>query len=287
MKRTHFKFPLRLMSILQSAGVCLVMSFLLTVMGCSQAAGGPGLRSGFASGTKKVFAFVSYKPQDPEWRKALGKQSVQKVAAAFSALTDDPYEVEVLVDPEQLCISGLKEKLTQYAQSLSSEDTFIMYSHTHGLHPGLLLEFGEKPATLSWNDLADAILALPARNVIIFTMSCHSGHLADVIKSKSASWEGRSRAGRNLVILTAASADQMPGPSPEPGVGNPFTYAVETAVRGLADGFLRAGKDGRVDLEELVKYVTATTREKSVGKALSPQFAGEYAPDATFVFTEK
>ena len=28
MKRTHFKFPLRLMSILQSAGVCLVMNFL-------------------------------------------------------------------------------------------------------------------------------------------------------------------------------------------------------------------------------------------------------------------
>ena len=158
------------------------------------------------------------------------------------------------------------------SRSLATNDTFVIYSHSHGNAVGTYFA--------SWPDLADAILKIPARNVVVLTMSCHSGYLAEALQAKRNLWEGRTKSGRNLIVLTSVSPDQSSGPSPEPGIGNPFTYAVTTAIQGAADGFSGRPKDGRIEMQEFVDYIRETANEHSRGQVHRPQAAGEYLPQA-------
>ena len=67
------------------------------------------------------------------------------------------------------------------------------------------------------------------------------------------------------------------------GIGNPFSYAVRKALAGKADGAVDGQKDGKTTMEELVKYILATAKEKSVDQYAEPQFAGEYNESDLFL----
>jgi len=113
-------------------------------------------------------------------------------------------------------------------------------------------------------------------------MACHSGYLTDALRGVSAAWQGRSLAGRNLSVLASVAADQLSDASEDPAIGNAFTYAVTTALRGAADGFGGKTADGRVDMEELKTYVISTAHDPSTGQQHSPRFAGEYVSSEVF-----
>jgi hypothetical protein len=221
--------------------------------------------------SRRILVFGDVASNNPAWQQALMERSIHQVADAFKA---HPYEVD-LIPTAQLTSRVVKERLAQYARTLTTNDTFAMYSHSHGGPRGTFFA--------NWSELTDSILAIPARDVVIFAMSCHSGNLTDTLTRRKPEWEGRSKAGRSLVVLTPVSAAQLCSPSPERGVGNPFTYAVTTALQGAADGISGDGKDGRIGMKELVDYVLKTTREKSRGRTYEPQFAGEYPEGVTFV----
>ena len=89
-------------------------------------------------------------------------------------------------------------------------------------------------------------------------------------------WEGRQAAGRDLVVLTAVAADELATPSPDPAIGNPFTHAVSTALRGAADGFDGRPVDGNIDMAELTGYVLRTAAGTIRGQEHTPQHAGEH-----------
>ncbi len=207
----------------------------------------------------------------PPEQLALMERSIAGVAAAFAA---HAFEVE-LVPTEGLSGAVVRERLAEYQRTLTSEDTFVLYSHSHGGPLGTFF-FG-------WVKFADRILALPARNVIVLTMSCQSGTLTDKLLAHKAEWEGRGAAGRSLVVLTPVDANQNAGPSPEPGIGNPFTHAVITALQGDADGCTGRERNGRIELQELVDHVLAVTRAKSRDQSHRPQFAGEFPAGAALV----
>lgn len=219
----------------------------------------------------KILIFGDVNPNNPPPQQALMERSIKEVGEAFKL---HGYDVDV-IPTAQLSAAKVKERLAQYTRSLKPEDTFVMYSHSHGGPRGTFFA--------NWTEFADAILALPARRVIIFAMSCHSGCLADTLNAMKSKWEGRSKSGRSLVVLTPVSAAQMAGPSPERGIGNPFTYAVTTAVQGAADGFAKGEKNGCVEMKELVDYVLQVTHDKSRALSHSPQFAGEYPAGEVFV----
>ena len=222
-------------------------------------------------GVRRILIFGDAAPNNPPRQQALMERSIKLVAETFKA---HGYEVD-LIPTMELGASIVEERFAHYARTLGTNDTFVMYSHSHGNRRGTF--FAE------WDAYASAILALPARNVVIFSMSCHSGNLTDTLNRRKSEWAGRSSLGRGLVVLTPVSANQLCGPSPEPDVGNPFTYAVTTAARGAADGFTAGQKNGQVEMQELVDYVIQTTREKSRGKAHTPQFTGEFPVGKAFV----
>lgn len=219
----------------------------------------------------RLLVFGDPSKSSPAAQVALMERSIAGVAAAFAT---HGFEVD-LVPTKDLNGKVVRERLADYARTLTSDDTFVLYSHGHGG------PFGNFFA--GWSRFADSILALPARNVVVFAMSCQSGSLTDKLLARKAEWEGRGAAGRSLVVLTPVDASQNAGPSPEPGIGNPFTHAVISAVQGNADGSSGKERNGRVELQELVDHVLAVTRAKSRDQSHRPQFAGVFPPEATFV----
>ncbi len=234
-----------------------------------------------------AFTFFKAAPSDPPGKQDFGLDQMTKVADALTAVPSPNFHVEVVVDPNQISIDSLRAKLAAYRDNLDDQDTFVLYSHTHGETPGLLIDFETgslEGAAYRWEDLAKDIVALPARNVVILVMACHSGYLAEAINAIDADWQGqRVAAGRSLVVLTAVSKDQLSNPtdiSTAPtAVGNPFTYAVRTALGGAADGVSDGVQDKQVTLSELVKYVLETAKEASTDGYADPQFAGEYVAE--------
>lgn len=241
------------------------------------------------SATAQASAFTFFKPapSDPPGKQDFGLDQMTKVADALVAVPSPDFHVEVAVDPNQISVASLRAKLAAYRDSLDDQDTFVLYSHTHGETPGLLIDFETgslEGAAYRWEDFAQDIVDLPARNVVILVMACHSGYLAEAINALSADWQGqRKTAGRSLVVLTAVSKDQLSNPtdiSTAPtAIGNPFTYAVRTALGGAADGVSDGVQDKKVTLSELVEYVLETAKEASTDGYADPQFAGEFVAD--------
>lgn len=196
------------------------------------------------------------------------ERSIAGVAAAFAARG---FEVD-LVPTDDLSASVVRERFAEYERTLTSADTFVLYTHGHGGPFGTFFA--------AWPQYAERILALPARQVIVLSMSCQAGGLTDRLLTRKAKWEGRAAAGRSLVVLTPVDASQNAGPSPEPGIGNPFTHAVITALQGDADGCSGRERNGRIELQELVDHVRTVTRAKSRDQSYRPQFAGEFPVEA-------
>ncbi len=120
-------------------------------------------------GVRRILVFGDAAPNNPPRQQALMERSIKLVAETFKA---HGYEVD-LIPTTELGSSIVKERFAHYARTLGINDTFVMYSHSHGNRRGTF--FAE------WDEYASAILALPARNVVIFSMSCHSGNLTDTL----------------------------------------------------------------------------------------------------------
>jgi hypothetical protein len=219
----------------------------------------------------RLLVFGDPSTTSPPEQLALMERSIAGVAAAFAARG---FEVD-LVPTEDLTVSVVRARLADYQRTLTSADTFVLYTHGHGGPFGTFFA--------GWVPFAERILALPARNVIVLTMSCQAGGLTDRLLARKVKWEDRGAQGRSLVVLTPVDAQQNAGPSPESGIGNPFTYAVITAVQGDADGCSGRDRNGRIELQEFVDHVLAVTRAKSRDQSYRPQFAGVFPADAALL----
>ena len=218
-------------------------------------------------------------------------------------------EVEV-----QVTGAIFREQLRRLAKTATSRDTVIIYTHTHGTKAnderqtpaGLVLDPGPKRpgehAVFSWEQYADLLLEIPAKNVVVLTMSCYSGGLIERLNSPEVRrrWENRKREGRNLVVLTSQNKELMSPPIvKQRELINPFTYAVSAAFAGQADGFTlvdgkadNAGpKDGRLTVGELIDYVLHTTEQTKSDapqrpNIAQPQLTGSFDRDAVLLVGE-
>ena len=199
-----------------------------------------------------------------------------------------------------------KERLEKLAATATPEDTVVIYTHSHGHRNGfeksqplggivmdLPVRQPKHRGTLLWDEYVDLLLKIPAKNVVVLTMSCFSGGLVEYLNSPQVKeqWKNRrEEEGRSLIVLTSQNKDLLSVPIVKDGeLINPFTSAVAKALSGEADGFRLPGghptqpgkKDGKLTVGEMIDFVLHTT-ENAVsevprrGNNAKPQWTGSF-----------
>ena len=181
-----------------------------------------------------------------------------------------------------------RERLQRLIETAKPQDTVVIYTHSHGCRNGfeqsqplggIVIDLPIKRlphgGTMLWDEYADLLLRIPAKNVIVLTMSCFSGGFVEYLNSKEVQdrWKDRRvKEGRNFIVLTSQNDSLTSDPVMKgKEIVNPFTYAVAKAFDGDADGFvLEDGKptvalrkDSRLSVGELIDFVLYTTKYTS------------------------
>ncbi|MHC5038141.1 MAG: EF-hand domain-containing protein [Planctomycetota bacterium] len=232
-------------------------------------------------------------PQDLQERGVVAAKKITDAMRKFRPESIVDALAEAVMTKQQFLRGGVKEKVTgdtfrerlrQLAKTVSPQDTVIVYTHTHGrkagfeeLQPlgGMVLDHPirrpEHQGTILWNEYVELLLKIPAKNVLVLTMSCFSGGLVEHLDSPQVRdrWKDRKpKQGRNLIFLTSQNKDRMSPPIVKDGeVINPFTFAVAKALAGEADGFKGKNgesaesrrKDGKLTVGEIIDYILHTT----------------------------
>ena len=279
--------------------------------------------SQFPTSASRTFflALGKSKAADPPQQQERAIVAVRKVTNAakqfqpsiiVEALTEDVMTRKQLWRGEvEVKVNGaiFQKRLQQFAQTVGSQDTVIIYTHSHGTRDGsdtsqplggILLDPGprrpESRAIFPWDEYAELILNIPAKNVMVLTMSCFSGGLAEHFNSPDVRnrWNDRRRShGRNFIVLTSQNSDLLSPPIVKGGeLINPFTYAVAEAFAGKADGFELVGgkpersrrKDGKLTIGELIDFILYTTENTS---SETPQRRNIAKPQLTGSFDRK
>ncbi len=225
-------------------------------------------------------------------------------AVAESVMTKEQYQRGEA--REKVTGAIFKERLTRLATDTTPQDTVVIYTHSHGRKNGfeesqplggivmdLPVRRTKHRGAFLWDEYVDLLLKIPAKNVVVLTMSCYSGGLVEHLNSLQVRdrWKDRrQKQGRSLIVLTSQNKDLQSPPIVRNGeVINPFTYAVAKMLAGEADGFnLVRGKpakpphkDGILTVGEMIDYVLYTTehtiseqaRLKNIAK---PQLTGSF-----------
>jgi dienelactone hydrolase len=277
---------------------------------CGQAA--HGAADGGAGEPKRIFfGFCKSKDSDPAPMRQRGADAVGSVQAR---LVRFGFEGCVLQDlgaqalgPSNCASTAVSRASVMSALEscrlrLGTNDTVVIYSHSHGLmgrfgrQGGLALDGGGgeprgRGPSLDWAEYAEQLLALPAKTVVVLTMACHSGGLVDYLNAEPKArslWQKRREQGRDFLVLTSQNARSLSNPRQIDGeVVNPFTYAVLRAFDGAADGYRRGRAerqpDGAITLGELSDFIVDEarrhTRANDQANDPDPQAAGSFDPD--------
>lgn len=254
----------------------------------------------------RLFAFGKAMPTDPAPHRQRAWDAVEGVRQRLEPLG---FSYRILCDPDrsggatnassdrQVTRKRILDELDALGRDLGSNDTVVIYSHTHGVKSrgarpgGLLLDAPDPakgpPTLLDWREYADRLLRLPARTVVVLTMACHSGGLVKYLngdENARRQWQSRREQGRNFLVLTSQNDQLLSNPRRIDGrIINPFTHAVIEALGGKADGVGSTQRDGRISLGELAGYVPVETRRHTAPADTvndpDPQTTGSFSPD--------
>ncbi|PKL48187.1 MAG: hypothetical protein CVV42_10415 [Candidatus Riflebacteria bacterium HGW-Riflebacteria-2] len=248
----------------------------------------PSSSDAAAPGKLHYFSFCRGKNTDPVSQQQRGNDLAEMVKNSVEQLADS-FQINFLSDKTPysgmatVSVKTIRDEFARYRDSLTPDDTILIYSHSHGLARGLLID----KEVYSYQDLANDLLSLPARNVIYLVMACHSGAFTDTLKSSNfkSLWENRQKESRNFLVMTPVDATQISYPTSIDGkMLNPFTYAITQAFKGKAD----ASGDQKTTFTEFVAYVIKESAELSKkpndpSAGFKPQFTGSYKEDASFI----
>lgn len=253
-----------------------------------------------------LFAFGKAMPTDPSPQLQRAWDAVEGVRQRIEPLG---FSCRIFCEPgrsggatnasaePQVTRKRILDELDALRRDLGSNDTVVIYSHTHGVKSrgarpgGLLLDVPDpakgRPVLLDWREYADRLLQLPARTVVVLTMACHSGGLVKCLNEDEDArrlWQSRRDQGRDFLVLTSQNDHSLSNPRRIDGrFINPFTHALIEALGGKADGFGSTKRDGRVSLGELAGYVPVETRRHTApadkANDPDPQTAGSFSPD--------
>ncbi|MCB0416580.1 MAG: hypothetical protein KDD39_02950 [Bdellovibrionales bacterium] len=161
-------------------------------------------------------------------------------------------------------------------QNMLWNDMYVQYSAGHGHQTGLA--FG-----VSYNEIRDALLALPAREIVVFIMACHSGGLVNAFNNKKYLWENWGQYNRTLFVMASSKVSELSSTGPgtdneEPGgpngsAGSAFGHALWKALIGHSDGYQTRVRDGLISLGELIDFTVWRTKS---GWGHTPVYTGIY-----------
>jgi hypothetical protein len=202
-----------------------------------------------------------------------------------------------------------KSKLIDLHSTVGSNDTVIIYTHTHGIKTiknravqragGMILNPGknksERGTVFSWTEFADLVLKIPAKKVIVLTMACYSGGLVKYFDTPEVKklWQNRlTKEHREFIAISSQNSELMSMPIVKNGrLINPFTLALSDALSGKADGFKivnktpitdKSTKDSKISAGELIDFIlyfTENTASEAAGRRKNnadPKITGCY-----------
>lgn len=256
---------------------------------------------------KEVYFLACNKamPDDPKVLQQRGVTAIERLKAAAEGLPS--LEVRTLIEPvvrqedyqngkakPKVSQALLWEELNRLSETITDQDTVILYTHTHGKknqfspnEPWGGIRLDSPPldgrrllhqGVTTWPDYMEQVLRLPAKTVVVMVMSCYSGGLLAYLQTVEDQWSHRAEEGRNFIVLTSQNAERMSNPVQIEGETiNAFTFAVEQAFQGEADGCTDGKKDGEIDINEWIQYITETTMQYD--EQAFPMSIGSYQPN--------
>ena len=118
---------------------------------------------------------------------------------------------------------AIKSQWQALTSKMTAGDMYLQYSSGHGYPGGL-------EAGVDYDDIIDAALAMPAKEIVIFTMACYSGGLVDAFNAAKDRWAGFAASGRTLFVMASSEADEeLRALAPAP---IPISRTAPTAARG-------------------------------------------------------
>ncbi|NBW81797.1 hypothetical protein EBR21_08585 [bacterium] len=91
--------------------------------------------TGVQQSSNHFYSFVRSNPTDPDNMKSFGVDQTTKVLNAIQNVKGGKFSLDTELDPLKIRVSNIKEKLAGYTANLKPTDTFVMYSHSHGVVP--------------------------------------------------------------------------------------------------------------------------------------------------------
>lgn len=172
----------------------------------------------------------------------------------------------------------VRARWNELRTKMKSDDMYVQYSSGHGLKTGLMIG-------ISWTEMRDAILSMPSKETIVFTMACYSGGLVKALDQVKSQWRDRDAQGRTLFVMSSSTDRQTSstGPNTDPdekngpsgSAGSAYGHSLWKALIGYADGWLDGVRDGYTSLEEIEQFVKWKTA--NVG-GHNPLVTGVYNP---------
>jgi len=199
----------------------------------------------------------------------------------------------------------VRKRLQKLARTVAPADTVVI---SHGRKGGfedsqplggLVLDLPamspKRAGTLLWDEFAELLLEIPAKNVLVLTMSCFSGGLIEFLESPEIRlrWQNRrAEEGRNFIVITSQDSQKKSVPITIDGIViNPFTHAVASVLSGKAvdfhpNGYAQDGEkvsDGRLTVGEtidgilwLTKHMPPESDRSTRQNNAQPQYTGSF-----------
>lgn len=227
------------------------------------------------NGKKYYFAWGHASPQDPQNMHNEVKYDVLHTHEIFTKDIGGSYAGTKLIERGQE--NQIESQFNQLKSQITANDMFIQYSSGHGMPTGLVVGG-------SYSSIASRILSLPAKEIIVLTMACHSGGLVDTFNQMKSQWANFEAQGRTLFVMSSSTVQQTsstgPGTDsetvgPQGSAGSAFGHALWKALIGDSDGAYDGVKDGFIDLGEIEVYTKQRTQQ--IG-GHNPVSTGSYNP---------
>lgn len=225
------------------------------------------------TGNTRFLIIGKGKVADPVLLQQRGVAAVALIAEASRSLHPVPITDAIAERPmtvaafrlgqERQLVTGdiVRKRLKQLTRTVTPADTVVIYTHSHGRKDGfegsqplggLVMDLPARhpkhAGTFLWDEFAELLLEIPAKNVLVLTMSCFSGGLIEFLESPKIRlrWQNRRvEEGRNFIVITSQDSQKKSVPITIDGITiNPFTHAVASVLSGKAVGLRHRG-DGR------------------------------------------
>ena len=166
-------------------------------------------------------------------------------------------------------LKNVKAGLEWLTRASTAEDLVIVYFAGHGVRGRRGLYYvphggdgqGIQYTCLNWEEVADAISKVKARQVIFLSDVCHAGGFAQSDLAMQGKMVKRIAEVDGVLVFAASGANELAYEHPKWQHGA-FTSALLSSLSGEAD----VNSDDAVSLRELIAHTTEQTRQLTAGK---------------------